>query len=152
MPRAEIDALVAQLRGLGVFGRLAYKEQLLPQGTRQGEPRAASFLFALHAAPAQPAAPLQRSSAGWASCARPPSRPPAGLHSEQLALVDMLVLAEAQAAVGHCMSSFSSFLRELRALRGAPKPSMRFVEKPQCRNATDNYGRAFAWGWVFTPP
>lgn len=38
-------------------------------------------------------------------------------NSEQLALVDMLVLAEAQAAVGHCMSSFSNFLRELRALR-----------------------------------
>ncbi|GBF93697.1 hypothetical protein Rsub_06800 [Raphidocelis subcapitata] len=42
----------------------------------------------------------------------------AGLHSEQLALVDLLVLTRSARLVGHKASTFSYFARDLRALRG----------------------------------
>ncbi|GBF97806.1 hypothetical protein Rsub_11332 [Raphidocelis subcapitata] len=42
----------------------------------------------------------------------------AGLHSEQLALVDLLVLTRSARFVGHKASTFSYFARDLRALRG----------------------------------
>ena len=41
----------------------------------------------------------------------------AGLHSEQRALLDLLVLTRASALVGHGVSSFSYLARDLRALR-----------------------------------
>ena len=45
-----------------------------------------------------------------------------GLHPEQLALLDFLVLAECKAFVGAGFSSFSVFIREYRALHGlAPR-------------------------------
>ncbi len=46
----------------------------------------------------------------------------AGLHSEQLALLDLLILARAQRFVGFAASTFSYYLREHRALaHGLPK-------------------------------
>lgn len=53
--------------------------------------------------------------------ARPLPRPPAGLHSEQRALVDLLVLVRAEAFVGDSRSSFAGFAAELRALQGLPR-------------------------------
>ncbi|KAL4439928.1 hypothetical protein ABPG75_002929 [Micractinium tetrahymenae] len=45
----------------------------------------------------------------------------AGLHSEQLALIDLLVLSRAQKMVGTKRSAFSYMARELRLLRGRPR-------------------------------
>ncbi|GAB4821677.1 hypothetical protein N2152v2_008723 [Parachlorella kessleri] len=45
----------------------------------------------------------------------------AGLHLEQRALVDLLVLSRAGKLVGDTRSTFSQFARELRALHGLPK-------------------------------
>ena len=52
--------------------------------------------------------------------AAPHARAPAGLNSEQLALLDFLILARAQRFVGFGPSTFSTYLREHRALHGAP--------------------------------
>ena len=58
-----------------------------------------------------------------------PTTPPlAELNSEQLALVDFLVLARATRLVGIGSSTFSYYLREYRALRyGLPKSSTALV-------------------------
>ncbi|KAL4427810.1 hypothetical protein ABPG75_001899 [Micractinium tetrahymenae] len=45
----------------------------------------------------------------------------ASLHSEQRALLDLLVLARAQRFVGTERSSFSWLAREMRLLRGLPR-------------------------------
>lgn len=45
---------------------------------------------------------------------------PAGLNSEQLALLDFLILARAQRFVGFGPSTFSTYLREYRTLHGVP--------------------------------
>ncbi|GAB4821695.1 hypothetical protein N2152v2_008741 [Parachlorella kessleri] len=74
-----------------------------------------------------------------------------GFNSEQRALVDLLVLAEAEAVVGHCMSSFSYFLWELRALRGLPRATMGFVGHPDCYNASASHYPVFHGGWRFAP-
>jgi hypothetical protein len=58
----------------------------------------------------------------------------AGLHSEQLALVDMLVLARGKKFVGSCWSTFSTFTRDLRALRGLPKST--FLSVTDCSRTT----------------
>lgn len=50
-----------------------------------------------------------------------------GLHSEQLALVDLLVLARAARFVGDSRSTFSIFLRERRALAGVPRATFHSV-------------------------
>ncbi len=51
-----------------------------------------------------------------------------GLHPEQLALLDFLVLAECKAFVGAGFSSFSVFIREYRALNGlAPRDTSLLV-------------------------
>lgn len=50
-----------------------------------------------------------------------------GLHSEQLALVDLLVLARATRFVGDSRSTFSIFLRERRALAGVPRATFHSV-------------------------
>ena len=52
----------------------------------------------------------------------------AGLHSEQRALLDLLVLTHASALVGHGVSSFSYLARDLRALRLGPGPAASAVE------------------------
>ncbi|GAB4821431.1 hypothetical protein N2152v2_008477 [Parachlorella kessleri] len=46
-----------------------------------------------------------------------------GLHSEQLALVDLLVLTRAQKLVGDGRSSFAGFLNQYRVLQGQPRDS-----------------------------
>ncbi|GAB4823327.1 hypothetical protein N2152v2_010373 [Parachlorella kessleri] len=45
----------------------------------------------------------------------------AGFHTEQLALIDLLVMLKAQVLVGDDASSFSAFAREYRAMQGIPK-------------------------------
>lgn len=72
----------------------------------------------------------------------------AGLNSEQLALVDLLVLSRAAAVVGHCMSSYSNFLRELRVLRLGPasRASFRFLPFWKCNDTFHASG-----GGVFAP-
>ena len=58
---------------------------------------------------------------------RPPACPPslAGLNSEQLALLDFLILARAEKYVGFAPSTFSFYLREHRMLHGgAPSQSI----------------------------
>ena len=60
--------------------------------------------------------------------AHPTHRALAELNSEQLALVDFLVLARATRLVGIGSSTFSYYLREYRALHyGLPKSSMALV-------------------------
>ncbi len=44
----------------------------------------------------------------------------AGLHSEALAMLDMMALAGAQHVVGFSASTFSWYLREIRCLLGTP--------------------------------
>lgn len=56
-----------------------------------------------------------------------PSRACAGLHTEQLALLDLLVLLRSQRLVGFAASTFSYLLAELRALRGHAKGSSLLV-------------------------
>lgn len=51
----------------------------------------------------------------------------AGLHSEQAALVDFLVLARCRAFVGFGVSTFSYFLPQYKALRNFPAASSAFV-------------------------
>ena len=46
-----------------------------------------------------------------------------GLHSEQKALLDLLVISNAATFVGYLRSSFSCFARDLRALRHQPRNS-----------------------------
>ena len=53
----------------------------------------------------------------WTSCVIPA----AGFHTEQLALIDLLVMLKAQVLVGDDASSFSAFAREYRAMQGIPK-------------------------------
>lgn len=62
-----------------------------------------------------------------------------GLHSEQLALVDMLVLLKASKVVGDTRSSFSAFIKEYRHLVGYSNETFRSVE-----NGNFNF-------FVFTP-
>ncbi|KAL4423751.1 hypothetical protein ABPG75_001052 [Micractinium tetrahymenae] len=50
-----------------------------------------------------------------------------GLHMEQVAVLDFLVLARAQRVVGLAASTFSTYLREYRALHGIPKATARLV-------------------------
>ena len=45
----------------------------------------------------------------------------AGLHSEQRALIDLLVLVEAERYVGFLRSSFSCYARDLRTLKHKSK-------------------------------
>ena len=47
----------------------------------------------------------------------------AGLHSEQKALVDLLVLAQAHKYVGSLRSSYSCFARDIRTLRHKERDS-----------------------------
>jgi hypothetical protein len=58
------------------------------------------------------------------ACSPPPtlpSPPPlAGLNSEQLALLDFLILARSHKFVGFGPSTFSTYLREHRTLHGTP--------------------------------
>lgn len=58
--------------------------------------------------------------------------PATGFNPEQVAMVDLLVLSEASAVVGHCWSTFSWFVREQRALSGLSKETFRFVDHPHC--------------------
>lgn len=55
---------------------------------------------------------------------------PAGLHSEQLALIDFIVLSRAERLLGDSRSTFSMFLREYRLLRGMPRETF-FAVSPQ---------------------
>ncbi|KAI8462190.1 MAG: hypothetical protein J3K34DRAFT_450571 [Monoraphidium minutum] len=55
-----------------------------------------------------------------------------GLTSEQLALIDLLVLSRADKVVGHCQSSFSWFLMEWRALHGLPRNTSHLIQVPRC--------------------
>lgn len=50
----------------------------------------------------------------------PPNPLGAGLNSEQLALLDFLILARSNKFVGFGPSTFSTFLREHRTLHGTP--------------------------------
>ncbi len=61
---------------------------------------------------------------------------PAGLHSEQLALVDLLVLFRVEALVGDTASSFSTFAREYRALHGIPKNTFSSVTRIPSRKCS----------------
>ncbi|GAB4813791.1 hypothetical protein N2152v2_000837 [Parachlorella kessleri] len=54
----------------------------------------------------------------------------AGLHPEQLALVDLLVLLRSTHLVGFGGSSFSFLLQELRALQGRPRASAHLLYPP----------------------
>lgn len=54
-------------------------------------------------------------------------RPCAGLNSEQLALLDFLILARSHKFVGFGPSTFSTYLKEHRILHGRP-PSLRWEE------------------------
>lgn len=59
----------------------------------------------------------------WPDAARPPaSHACTGLHTEQLALIDLLVLIRAARLVGYNLSTFSYAMRDLRALRGLGAP------------------------------
>ncbi|GAB4823808.1 hypothetical protein N2152v2_010854 [Parachlorella kessleri] len=54
-----------------------------------------------------------------------------GFHSEQLALIDLLVLLKSQVLVGDAASSFSAFVREFRAVQGISKDTfVSVVEYP----------------------
>jgi hypothetical protein len=53
----------------------------------------------------------------------------AGLHPEQQALVDFLVLAECRHFVGISLSTFSVYLREYRALQGLAARSTSWLVK-----------------------
>ena len=55
----------------------------------------------------------------------------AGLNPEQLALLDFLVLTEADRAVGFGSSTFSFYLREYRLLRGVPSERTRLLRTPR---------------------
>ncbi|GAB4819747.1 hypothetical protein N2152v2_006793 [Parachlorella kessleri] len=76
------------------------------------------------------------------------SRVRTGFKSEQLALLDFLVLERAERIVGFCQSSFSWYLREQRALRGVSKSTLLMVDGPQCSDPTHV---KYAQGWIFTP-
>jgi hypothetical protein len=52
----------------------------------------------------------------------------AALSSEQLALLDFLVLARGRAFVGFGSSTFSFYLREYRALQGLPRGTSVLVD------------------------
>ena len=75
---------------------------------------------------------------------RPRCRVPAGLHPEQLALVDFLVMMRAQRVVGLGGSSFSYLLRELRALHRRPKATSYLLYPPgmDVVMSKDFFGRA----------
>ena len=68
----------------------------------------------------------------WHGCMLtwPPPRLPAGLHPEQLALVDFLVLLKSRQLVGWGGSSFSVLLRELRAADGVPRATTHLIYPP----------------------
>ena len=51
----------------------------------------------------------------------------AGLHSEQRALLDLLVLVEAERYVGFRRSSFSCYARDLRTLKHKAKDASVFI-------------------------
>ena len=73
---------------------------------------------ALSPPPSHPCAALH----AWLTCPAPhlPHHSPAGLNSEQLALLDFLILARAEKYVGFAPSTFSFYLREHRILHGGP--------------------------------
>lgn len=72
--------------------------------------------------------------------------PPAGLNSEQMALLDFLILSRAQRFVGFGSSTFSYYLREFRALHGVPKSSSLLINSS--RIGTD---KLFAAAAVVAP-
>ena len=53
----------------------------------------------------------------------------AGFHSEELAVMDLLVLSRAEVFVGDVISTFSTYTRELRALQGIPKNTFYSIHK-----------------------
>lgn len=56
-----------------------------------------------------------------------PCMPFTALHSEQIALLDFLVLAAGRQYVGFGASTFSFFLREYRLLQGFPRDTTTLV-------------------------
>ena len=75
-----------------------------------------------------------------ASC-RCPSSPHAGLHSEQLALLDLLVLTGAQAFVGHPFSTMSVLVEHLRTCQGVDRRTAHYitVKHPRLQSYVESY-------------
>ncbi len=71
---------------------------------------------------------------------KPCPTPTAGLNSEQLALLDFLILARAEKYVGFGPSTFSFYLREHRMLNGLPPEQSHLV------NAS-KIGTDFIFSW-----
>ncbi len=62
-------------------------------------------------------------------------------------MIDMLVLLKADRVVGHCKSTFSFFLLELRALHGYSKDTFFMVPHKDCQRQYElHHG-----GLAFTP-
>lgn len=68
-----------------------------------------------------------------------------GFNSEQLALIDLLVLLKAERVVGHCRSSYSWFLLELRALHAISKGTFDMINHRDCLREHQLHHGGFAF-------